>query len=529
MTATRTRRATLFPAALSFTLLAAVLCLALFFTLKLAHAQPPAPAQTPSPAAAAPPAAPPAAFPGAADRAAQTNANAAEREREMKLLGITEMQPGVTAYDIGKPGNANYDEAKANPYPNIPKLMVFNNGKPVKTAADWQKRRLEIKAMFDEYVYGKYPAHIPGVIWTVTGTEETTVGDIPVIVKHVLGHTDNSSYPAITVDMHVDVVTPKSTQGHKVPVIIGGGQIRRAGAGGPFARPGGAPGAAGPAGAARPARPTPPPGTVVHGLSSPPNPPDSSKLLLEAGMGFVSRSSNEVQADNGAGLTKGIIGLVNRGQPRSMDDWGVLRAWAWGDARIVDYLQTDPDVDGTKVGVMGHSRGGKAALVAMVDDPRIAIGYISSSGAGGADLYRRNYGETTSSITSTTEFHWFCGNFLKYGAVGHSANELPVDSHEFIALAAPRAVFIGGALLTDPQYVPGDAWQDAQGMFMAAALASPAWTIQGHKGLGTDVFPPRDTFINTGDIAFRQHDYGHTPAPNWPYFIEFAKREFAKK
>jgi len=519
MTAHRTRRASYIPAALSFTLLAAILIAALFFLVRRAHAQPPAPAATAAAAAQTTPApAAPAGFPGAADRAAQTAASVAEHEREMKLLGIDAMQPGVTAYDIGKPGNANYDEAKANPYPNIPKLMVFNNGKPVKTAADWQKRRLEIKAMFDEYVYGKYPAHIPSVTWTVTGTEESTVGDIPVIVKHVLGHTDNSSYPAITVDMHIDVVTPKSTQGKKVPVIIGGGQIRRPGTG---AFPGRPPGAA---------RPTPPPGTVIHGLSSPPNPPDSSKLLIEAGMGFVSRSSNDVQADNGDGLTKGIIGLVNKGQPRSMDDWGVLRAWAWGDARIVDYLQTDPDVDGAKVGVMGHSRGGKAALVAMVDDPRIAIGFISSSGAGGADLYRRNYGETTSSITSTTEFHWFAGNFLKYGAVGHTANELPVDSHEFIALAAPRAVFIGGgALLTDPQYVPGDAWQDAQGMFMAAALASPAWTIQGHKGLGTDVFPPQDTFIDTGDIAFRQHDYGHTPAPNWPYFIEFAKREFTKK
>ena len=522
MSSIRTRRASYVPAALSLTLLAAILIAALFVVVRFARAQPPAAAPTSASAQAAPPAtasaaSPPAGFPSAADRAVQAAASTAEREREMKVLGITAMQPGVTAYDIGKPGNANYDESKANPYPNLPKLLVFNNGKPVKTAADWQKRRKEISAMFDEYVYGKYPAHIPSVTWTVTGTEESSVGDIPVIVKHVLGHTDNSSYPAITVDMHIDVVTPKATQGKKVPVIIGGGQIRRAGAGPGFARPAGG------------ARPTPPPGTVIHGLSSPPNPPDSSKLLLEAGMGFVSRSSNEVQADNGAGLTKGIIGLVNKGQPRSMDDWGVLRAWAWGDARIVDYLQTDPDVDGAKIGVMGHSRGGKAALVAEVDDPRIAIGFISSSGAGGAALYRRNYGETTSSITSTTEFHWFCGNFLKYGSVGHTANELPVDSHEFIALAAPRAVFIGGgALLTDPKYVPGDAWQDAQGMFMAAAAASPAWTLLGHKGLGTDVFPPQDTFIDTGDIAFRQHDYGHTPAPNWPYFIEFAKKEFAK-
>jgi hypothetical protein len=265
-------------------------------------------------------------------------------------------------------------------------------------------------------------------------------------------------------------------------------------------------------------------------LAMPTNPPDSSRLLLEHGWGFVARNSNEVQADSGAGLTKGIIGLVNKGQPRKLDDWGVLRAWAWGDSRILDYLQTDPDVDGNRVGVFGHSRGGKAALVAEADDARFAIGYISSSGAGGADLYRRNYGESMGNITGTSEFHWFAGNFLRYAAVGHTANELPVDSHEFIALIAPRPVFIGGgALITDPKYAPGDAWQDAQGMFLAAVAASPAWEILGHKGLGTTTFPPMGTFINTGDIAFRQHEYGHTPAPNWPYFIQFADREFNKR
>ena len=474
------------------------------------------PAQTPAPAgpqsAPAPIASPmPPGFPSAADRAAQAAASTAERDREMKLLGIAAMQPGVTAYDIGKPGNANYDESKANPYPKLPALLVMNDGKPVKTAAQWQKRRAEIKAMFDEDVYGKYPAHIPAVTWKVESTEQMDVAGVPAIVKHIVGHVDNSAYPAITIDIHADVVTPAAMKGKKVPVIIGGGSLRRPGAFPP--RPAGA------------ARPTPPPGTVFHGLSSPPNPPDSSKLLLEDGWGFVSRNTNEVQADNGAGLTKGIIGLVNKGQPRSLDDWGVLRAWAWGDSRILDYLLTDPDVDGAKVGVMGHSRGGKAALVTEVDDPRFAIGFISSSGAGGAALFRRNYGETTSSITSTTEFHWFAGNFLRYAAVGHTANELPVDSHEFIALIAPRAVFIGGgALITDPQYVPGDAWQDAQGMFMAAAAASPAWQLLGAKGLGTDTFPPMGTFLNTGQIAFRQHEYGHTPAPNWPYFVQFADR-----
>ncbi len=373
-------------------------------------------------------------FPTPAERAALNAASAVERDRELKLLGITEMQKPATAYDIGKPGNANYDESKANPFPKLPALLVMDDGTQVKTAAEWMRRRKEIAALFAEDVYGKYPAHIPAVTWKVDSVEEMTVAGVPALVKHVTGHTDNSAYPAITVNIHIDVVTPASTRGKKVPVIVGAASLH------PFHF------------TPRPAAP----GQIVHGMSSPENPPDAAKLLLEAGWGFVARNSNEVQADNGAGLDKGIIGLVNHGQPRALDDWGVLRAWAWADSRILDYLQTDPDVDGAKVGVTGHSRGGKAALVAMVDDERFAIGYISSSGAGGADLYRRNYGETMGNICSVEEFHWFAGNFMRYGAVGHSANEMPVDSHEFIALLAPRPVFIGGgALLTDPQYRAG--------------------------------------------------------------------------
>lgn len=444
------------------------------------------------------------AMPTPAERAAINAASGQEREREMKLLGISEMRPPLSAYDIGKPGNANYDEAKANPYSDLPPLLVMANGSKVTTAAQWKKRRAEIKKLFDDQVYGRYPAHIPKVTWHVDGTENVDVQGDAAIVKHVTGHVDNSAYPAITVDIKLDVVTPASAKGHKVPVIIGGGSVRP-----------------------RMPRPAPPPGQPVHMLSAPKDVPDSAKLLLDKGWGFVTINNNEVQADNGAGLDKGIIGLVNHGKPRSLTDWGVLRAWAWSDSKALDYLQTDPDVNGREVGVMGHSRGGKAALVALVDDPRLAIGFISSSGAGGADLYRRNYGESTANITATNEFHWFAGTFLKYGSAGHTANEMPVDSHEFIALVAPRPVFIGGgALITDPQYAPGDAWQDAQGMFMAAVAASPAWEILGHKGLGTTTFPPMGTLIDRGDVAFRQHQYGHTPAPNWPYFIEFASKYF---
>jgi hypothetical protein len=252
----------------------------------------------------------------------------------------------------------------------------------------------------------------------------------------------------------------------------------------------------------------------------------SSKQLLDHGWGFVAIDYSSIQADNGAGLTSGIIGLVNKGQPRAMDDWGVLRAWAWGDSRVIDYLETDSDVNDKKIGMMGHSRGGKSALVAFVDDPRFAIGFISSSGAGGAELYRRNFGELPENVAGPNEFHWMAGNFLKYEAVGRTPNDMPMDSHEFVALVAPRPIFIGGGglVMTPACAIPGDAWVDAHGMFMAAAAASPAWKFYGKEGLQTTTFPPVETLLADGTIAFRQHPYGHTPGPNWSYFITFADR-----
>ena len=129
----------------------------------------------------------------AQDRAAIAAASAAERQRELDLLGIAQMQKGATAYDIGAPGNANYDEAKANPYPHLPPLMVLHDGTPVTTPVQWQARRAQIRALFDENVYGKYPAHIPGVTWRVTGTEKRDVSGIAAIVKHVTGQVDRKS------------------------------------------------------------------------------------------------------------------------------------------------------------------------------------------------------------------------------------------------------------------------------------------------------------------------------------------------
>ncbi len=172
-----------------------------------------------------------------------------------------------------------------------------------------------------------------------------------------------------------------------------------------------------------------------------------------------------------------MIGLVNKGQARKLDDWGALRAWAWGASRALDYFETDKSVDAKQVGIEGHSRYGKAALVAMAYDPRFAIAYISSSGEGGAKLFRRNFGEQIGNVAGTGEYHWMAGNFLKY-AGPLTENDLPVDAHELIALCAPRPVFIGAGATN------GDGWVDAKGMFLAAVGAGPVYKLLGKKGSG---------------------------------------------
>jgi hypothetical protein len=257
----------------------------------------------------------------------------------------------------------------------------------------------------------------------------------------------------------------------------------------------------------------PPPGFV------PPPGPTWQEQVLRQGWGYAQYVPVSVQPDSGAGLTRGIIGLVNKGRPRRPDDWGALRAWAWGASRALDYFETDRAVDARRVGITGHSRYGKAAAVAMAYDPRFAVGYISSSGAGGLNLYRRKFGELLENVAAANEYHWMAGNFLKY-AGPLTAADLPVDAHELIALIAPRPVFVGAG------GTQGDGWVDAKGMFLAAAAASPVYALLGKRPLGADEFPPTETALTEGDLAFRQHAGGHWPGPNWPTFIAFAGRYF---
>jgi len=407
-----------------------------------------------------------------------------DHQRLLGLLHIQSLRPGVNPNANGA-NPVNYDESKANPYTKLPDPLLLNNGRRVVTKTTWFKqRRPEILELFSREVYGRVPENVPKVNWQVLNTTRERDGDIPVITKKLVGHVDNSSYPPLTVDIDLSLTTPSNAPG-PVPVIM------------EFSWEG-YPGL----------RQAPPPATSE---------PTWKHQVLSKGWGYAILHPTSIQADNSAGLTHGIIGLVNKGQPRKLDDWGAIRAWAWGGSRALDYLETDKAVDAKQVGIFGHSRFGKTALVAMAYDTRFAVAYISSSGTGGAQLYRRNFGERLENVAAPREYHWMAGNFLKYAGPLHP-NDLPVDSHELIALCAPRPVFIGAGA------TKGDGWADARGMFDAAVAASPVYTLLGRHGLSSTTFPQMETPLLDGDLAFRQHSGGHTPAPNFPFFVTFASR-----
>jgi hypothetical protein len=470
-----------------------------------------------------------------------------DHQNMMDQLGIKALRPGPSGNEKA-PNHANYDESLANPYPNVPDPLSLNDGQKVTTAEMWWKqRRPEIVEGFEKYVYGRVPKDAPKVTWTVTAVDHEFIGFTPVIAKDLIGEVDNTAYPAISVKIHMTEVLPARASG-PVPVLM----------------------MFGPAGFPNPNEPRGEELDKVNQamkavllqqdpslkevfekhpawepfkaspffqrpeLNADGDPPNEWQLVA-AGWGFVRFDPASVQADDGAGITRGIIGLCNHGQPRTPEQWGALRAWAWGAGRGLDYLETDPAVDAKHVGIEGVSRYGKAALVTMAFDQRFDLVLVGSSGKGGATLLRRNFGEAVESLTGG-EYYWMAGNFLKYGASeatfgSMKPGDIPVDSNELIALCAPRLTFISYGV---PE--KGDAkWLDHEGSWMATVDASQVWTLLGAKGLvrGADQqgdyktakMPPVNDGLLDGDLAWRQHDGGHTDGPNMKWFLLWADKK----
>lgn len=409
---------------------------------------------------------------GAGRAAGQTSALTAEEDhrRLLGLLGIDALRPGADGWTPDTPNPPNYDEARANAFSRLPDPLRFEDGRDVGSAADWPARRAEIAELFERDIYGRVPGNAPSVRWETGPERAETIEGLEATSRALTGPMGPGG-PAIEAALTV----PAGVEG-PVPAVLA----------------------------------LTFPAAVMARF--PPEPGRSWKAqVLERGWAAVEYVPTSVQADNGEGLASGVIGMTTR--PRGLEDWGALRAWAWGASRVLDALAADPAIDAEHVMLYGVSRYGKAAVVAQAFDERFAAGFIASSGAGGAKLLRRDYGERVENLASSGLYHWMAGNFLKY-AGPMTANDLPVDAHQLIALCAPRPVFISVGSFD------ADRWTDPRGMFMAAAAASPVYGLLGARPLESVEWPPVETLVG-GDVAFRQHSGGHTGGPNWPYVLDW--------
>ena len=418
-----------------------------------------------------------------AERAARAAATERDYLQTLERLGLRALRPGVDGFHADAPNAVNYDEAKVRPYV-LPSLLKMPSGPSVRTASDWwSERRRQLQELFDREIYGRVPATAPVIHWELKSTEQRLKATKEVTTLHYVGKATENAKLAIELDVTLPIKANRP-----VPLILELGF---------------------------------PEGFHFPGFPPPANSgPDWTEQIISRGWGYAILVPSTVQPDDGAGLSEGVIGIASRGQARSPDQWGALRAWAWGASRAFDLLARDPRIDSKHIGVEGLSRYGKAALVTMAYDPRFSIGFIGSSGAGGAKLLRRNFGEQIGNLAASGEYHWFAPNFLKYDGP-LTVDDLPVDAHELIALVAPRPLFIGAGTVEH-----GDGWVDPRGSFEAALAASPAYRLLKVQGLVGNSYPAVGEARDKGRIAFRQQPDGHSNALNWPFFLDFAARQW---
>jgi hypothetical protein len=380
----------------------------------------------------------------------------------------------------------NYHDNKVGTYTPL-YLLKAHDGTPITTSDQWTNiRRPEILQDVQQELWGVIPADsiLPKIKWSVSSPITGVLNGSPYIQKTITGYIDTSRYPSVRNVPRISATLriPANATG-KVPIII-----------------------------------------EIWGSSS----IDSYYTNCSAnGWGVCIFDNEKLQPDNGAGLTSYLIGLVNKGNWRKPSDWGAIGAWAWGIKKLVDYFQTDPNVDATHIGVSGHSRYGKTTIASMAFDPRIFIAYPSCAGSLGYKIIRRQWGQNLENSGWDQEYHWMSGNMFNYCGPLNAGQYLPrkvenlkIDGYFLLSLCAPRPVFGNSGN-------SGDTWQDYQGAYMSMLMASPVWNLFGKKGLITnDPKPILDSAYLQGDLAFRWHHEGHTDAPDWPAFWRFAAKYY---
>lgn len=405
----------------------------------------------------------------------------------------------------------NYDESKVPEY-TLPDPLVMEDGTPVTTPEQWNtRRRPEILKLFSEQVYGKYPdAEFPITFREISRNDNALGGKA--IRKEVEIQVTQKGEPVV---MTMLLYIPKSQRpapvfwgwnfrgNHSVTtdpeVRLNPNWIRNGN-----------------------------PGVVNNRSTEASRGSQVSRWpiekIIDRGYALATAFYGDIEPDFHDGYKNGVHpAFYKEGQTSPADDeWGAIAVWAWGLSRGIDYLEQDPDIDASRVAVIGHSRQGKAALWAGATDPRIALTISNDSGCGGAAISRRQFGETVARI-NTSFPHWFCENFKKYN---NKESQLPVDQHQLVALIAPRAVYIASA--------SEDLWADPKGEYLSARFADPVYRLLGTDGLGvetpSDEPPPVDQPINTGRIGYHNRTGKHDVLEyDWLQYLDFADRHLSKK
>ncbi len=397
----------------------------------------------------------------------------------------------------------NYDESKVPAY-KLPELLVSTNGKTISTSKGWTEiRRPEILTLFENHIYGRIPGNLKINSFRVLEQSNNALGGRAVRKQVVLNFKGNNR----ELNINLLIYLPKNKG--KVPVFagynFGGNQsvaddrdifmtkswVRNDSASG-----------------------------IIDNIASEKSRGKSKESwqvekIISSGYGLVTLYYGDVDPDKND-FTDGVHPLLYKnGQTKPLpDEWGSISAWAWGLSRVMDYMENDPDIDPSKVVVMGHSRLGKTSLWAGALDQRFAIVISNNSGCGGAALSRRMYGETLGGMNQYFQ-HWLCDNCSRFD---NDVNALPVDQHMLIALMAPRPVYIASA--------EDDKWADPKGEYLSGYYASPAYTLFGKKGLSSPEMPAVNEpvmttigyHIRTGKHAVTDYD--------WDQYIRFADMHF---
>lgn len=414
------------------------------------------------------------------------------------LLALAALAPGIAAQ---RPGTIT-DESAVPRY-TLPDPLVMADGSKVTSADQWRaRRRPELLALFAQHVYGRTPGPAPRMAATDVRVDAGALGGQAVRIQVTLRPEGRVGDPAI----HLLLYTPARATG-PVPVFVGlnfnGNQAVDDDPGIALAT------------SWLPDRVR---GVTANRATDASRGIEASRWqvarVLARGYGLATAYYGDLDPDFDDGFANGVQPLFYKpGQTRPAEgEWGAIGAWAWGLSRMLDYLETRPEVDARRAAVLGHSRLGKAALWAGVQDERFALVVSNNSGCGGAALSKRIFGETVAHITESFP-HWFTSAFARYA--GREA-DLPVDQHQLLALVAPRPLYVASAV--------EDAWADPRGEFLGAAGADPVYRLLGRRGLGAAAMPPVDTPVGA-DIGYHVRSGGHdVTAYDWEQFLAFADR-----